>query len=348
MPLRDIVGHRAPLALLSRAVSRSALPHSLIFAGPDGVGKRLTALAVAQLLNCTSPMGRAELEPSALELDACGACSACRRIAQLTHPDVVLVTANPPIDEARDVMQTAAYRPFEGRRRVFILDDADAMSAAVQNAWLKTLEEPPSASYFLLVSARPDLLLPTVRSRCPSLRFGRLPIDEVVRLLVERHGMEPREAREGAFASDGSPGRALLEASDAGSATRSLVDRVVAEVTDARSSEQRLRVAARMLEAVEIKSRGRSKSTTRWASEREVLGERLDVLGASLRDLSVVAAGADEQFMAHVPSADTVALAQRWDADRLIRAFTAVDRAREALERNASPKAVADWLALQL
>jgi DNA polymerase III subunit delta' len=346
MPLRDIVGHRAATALLSRAVGRSGLPQSLIFTGPDGVGKRLTAIATAQLLNCANRLER----PSAtLEIDACGTCSSCRRIVQQTHPDVVLVEGSPSIDVAREVMQAAAYRPFEGRRRAFVLNDADTMSAAVQNAWLKTLEEPPSTSHFLLVTARPDLLLPTVRSRCPSLRFGRLPIDDVARLLVEQHKMDASAAREAAFASEGSPGRALADASDAGTATRALVEGVVGAAADARGPEQRLRLAAHLLEPAETKTtRGKGKAKSFSAPERELLGERLEVLSATLRDLSVVAAGGDERFMAHAPSADTLALAQRWGAARLTQAFAAVGRAREALERNTSPKVVADWLAMQL
>lgn len=343
MPLRDIVGHRAPLALLSRAVGRSALPQSLIFAGPEGVGKRLTAVALAQLLNCSARLEQAGAE---VDLDACGTCSSCRRTAQRSHPDVVLVDAGPSIDASREVMQTAGYRPFEGRRRVFILDEADQMSAAVQNAWLKTLEEPPSTSHFVLVTARPNLLLPTVRSRCPSLRFGRLAIDDVMRVLVERHTMGAAEAREAAFASDGSLGRALVEASDVGTATRALVEGVVGAATDARGPDQRLRLAARLLEAVETKRRG--KGAGRLAPERDLLGERLDVLGATLRDLSVAATGGDDRFMAHAPSAETLALAKRWGHARLTQAFTAVGQARQALNRNASPKVVADWIAMQL
>lgn len=345
MPFRDIIGHRAPIGLLSRAVQRSALPQSLIFTGPDGVGKRLTALGVAQLLNCAA---RLEQVAPHLDLDACGTCSSCRRIAQLTHPDVVLVGAAPSIDVTREVMQASAYRPFEGRRRVFILDDADAMSAAVQNAWLKTLEEPPSTSHFVLVSARPDLLLPTVRSRCPSLRFGRLPVDDVARMLVSSKGFEPGAARDAAFASDGSIGRALSAASDAGAATRALVEGVTGAAVGARSAEQRLRLALHLLEPAETKGRARGKGASKSAPERELLGERLEALGAALRDLGVLAAGGDPRFMAHAASPETTALAERWGAARLAQAYAAVGRAREALDRNTSPKVVADWLALQL
>ncbi len=90
------------------------------------------------------------------------------------------------VDQVREVVERTAYRPFEGRRRVVIVDEADAMLSEAQNALLKTLEEPPSASMFVLVTSRPDELLPTVRSRCQRLRFGRLTAGEIAAVLMKR------------------------------------------------------------------------------------------------------------------------------------------------------------------
>src|SRR5204863_1502376 len=104
------------------------------------------------------------------DVDACGECASCRRIARGVHQDVLTIepgdTGTIKIEQVRDVIDRAGYRPFEGRRRVVIVDEADAMVAPAQNALLKTLEEPPSASVFILISSTPDALLPTVRSRC--------------------------------------------------------------------------------------------------------------------------------------------------------------------------------------
>ncbi len=101
------------------------------------------------------------------------------------HADVLVVepgdTGAIKVEQVRDAIDRTAYRPFEGRRRVVIIDEADALAVAAQNALLKTLEEPPPASVFVLVTSRPDVLLPTVRSRCQRLRFGRLAPGEVAR-----------------------------------------------------------------------------------------------------------------------------------------------------------------------
>ncbi|HEY7054893.1 MAG TPA: DNA polymerase III subunit, partial [Vicinamibacterales bacterium] len=174
MSFREIIGHGPLLQLLARSAGRGALPASLIFSGPDGVGKRSTAVALAQVLNCERPAAYGD----APGIAACGECSACRRIARGVHADVLVLepgeTGTIKVDQVRDAIERAAYRPFEGRRRVVIVDEADALLPEAQNALLKTLEEPPPASLFVLVTARPDVLLPTVRSRCHRLRFGPL------------------------------------------------------------------------------------------------------------------------------------------------------------------------------
>ena len=192
MPFRTIVGHRRLLTLLSRAVARDTLPPALLLAGPAGVGKRRAAVAIAEALNCLKPQqdvvsGSAGLMRRRFARDACGECPACRRIQRGVHPDVIVIEPGDmgsiKIEQVRDVIDRADYRPFEGRRRVVIIDEADALMPAAQNALLKTLEEPPSASMFVLVSSIPDALLPTVRSRCSRLRFAALSTSEVTEVL---------------------------------------------------------------------------------------------------------------------------------------------------------------------
>jgi DNA polymerase-3 subunit delta' len=172
MPFRDITGHVRLVELLKRSIARGTLPPSLIFAGPAGSGKRATAIALAQALNCPQSAIR---DPQSA-IDSCGVCASCTRIARGVHPDVLIVEPGDngaiKVDQVRDIVDRAAYRPFEGKRRVVIVNDADVMVAHAQNGLLKTLEEPPSLSVFVLVTSRPDMLLATVRSRCIRLTFA--------------------------------------------------------------------------------------------------------------------------------------------------------------------------------
>src|SRR3954462_15303600 len=164
MAFREISGHTRQLELVAAAARRGTLPPSLIFAGPEGVGKRLAAIALAQILNCQAPGD-----------DACGKCAACTRIARNVHADVLIVqpgeTGAIKLDQVRDAIERTGYRPFEGRRRVVIIDEADAVGLQGQDGLLKTLEEPAAALIFGLGTSRPGGLLPTVRSRCQRLRF---------------------------------------------------------------------------------------------------------------------------------------------------------------------------------
>src|SRR5687768_10971541 len=114
MPLRDLAGHHHLLQLMAGAARRGTLPPSLIFAGPEGVGKRRAAVALAQFLNCTQRLADAP--------DSCGQCAACKRIARGVHADVLVIepgeTGTIKVDQVREAIERSAYRPFEGRRRV--------------------------------------------------------------------------------------------------------------------------------------------------------------------------------------------------------------------------------------
>jgi DNA polymerase-3 subunit delta' len=330
MPLRDVTGHRHLLELLGAAASRGTLPPSLIFAGPEGVGKRTTAVAVAQTLNCLQPAGN----------DACGVCRSCSRIARGVHPDILILepgeTGSIKVDQIREAIDQSAYRPFEARRRVVIIDRADAMMAEAQNAMLKTLEEPPASSIFILVTPRPDLLLPTVRSRCQRLRFGPLSPAQVADVLVRAHGYDPVRARAAASASDGSVGAALDEDSE--------------EFADAREGAQRLLQSAASSKDPRRRLDGaRAFSGARAAADREELGVRLRSLASMLRDLCALRSSAGDSGLANGDLKPfLVGLMAAFDAERTLNAFDVVGRALEALDRNASPKIVADWVAVNL
>jgi DNA polymerase III subunit delta' len=331
MPFRDVVGHVRLVDLLSRSVAGGTLPPSLLFAGPAGIGKHLTALAVAQSLNC--------LKPS--QHDACGACAACTRIARRVHPDVLFISPNDNgnirMEPVLEVIDRAQYRPFEGRRRVVIIDGADGLVVHAQNALLKTLEEPTSSSVFILVTARPDMLLPTVLSRCPQLRFRPLSAADVAAALIAR-GHNETEARAVAALADGSLGRALQASAGELVESRDLAQKVLekaaAQSDPARRVEQAQQLVAKPPAGV---------------SERDQLATYLRAMAVLLRDVEVLATGADERTLANADVRPALErLSRTYHGERGTRAFAAVDRALFALQRNAGVKLVADWLVLQL
>ena len=271
---------------------------------------------------------------------ACGKCAACRRIARGAHPDVMTIepgeTGSIKIEQVRAAIDRSVFRPFEGRKRVTIVEQADALVPAAQNALLKTLEEPLPASVFVLVTSRPDVLLPTVRSRCAHLRLGRLQVSEVAMVLEQSEGYSHADALTAAAASDGSVRRALdLEADVFADARNDAEDLLGAAGRDPR---------ARLERAKDLLKGGGTAS-----SEREHLFARLMAMTALIRDAGLIVSGGDPGLLANLDRRQVVdSLARALGKDRIDRIFTAVARAEEALDRNVSPKVVADWLAINV
>jgi DNA polymerase III subunit delta' len=306
MPLRDITGHQRLVELLARSIAGGTLPPSLLFTGPAGATKRQTALAVAQTLNCLDLRQITDASGQPIT-DACGVCASCVRIQRGVHPDVVIVepgdTGAIKIDQIREVVERAAYRPFEGRRRAVVIDEADALMAPAQNALLKTLEEPPSLSVFILVTTRPDMLLPTVRSRC-------------IRLLFTEPGAEEVDV-------------------DA----REIAQSVLVHASTTTDPGRRLEGAKELL----------AKTGQGSAADRDQLSAHLKAMASLLRDVEVLATGADAGTLANPDAKPALErLVPSFKGDRGLAAFSAIDRALEALDRNSGVKVVADWLVLQL
>ncbi len=170
MPTFALVrGQDRALGVLRAALANRRLHHALLFTGPGGVGKRTTALALASALNCETSPGV-----------GCGTCATCTRIADGIHPDVITLQREGaaqivPIETVRaQVIAAVGLPPHEARERVFLIDEATALQPAAANSLLKTLEEPPARTRFVLMTVAPDQLLPTIRSRCQRVAFSAL------------------------------------------------------------------------------------------------------------------------------------------------------------------------------
>lgn len=217
----SLIGNENAKHTLKRLIANSRVPNSLLFAGDEGVGKRQFALEVARAFLCNDKN----------EGEACGVCSVCTRIDSFEFPErtdkhkdeyrkvffgahldvgtVVTYKRTILVDAIRDLERHANFRPYESTARFFIIDDADLMNDESSNALLKTLEEPPPTSYIFLITSRPDSLLPTIRSRCQTIRFSPVANDEIEEFLMKDRAFTRDEARVAARVSRGSIGRAV-------------------------------------------------------------------------------------------------------------------------------------------
>jgi DNA polymerase III subunit delta' len=199
----NIQGQESAIATLRHTLASDRLGHAYLFTGPAGVGKKRTALALAQTLLC-------EDKPRA----SCGVCAGCVSVAAGTHPDLIVVAPVPGkrdviIDQVRELQRLFGLRPVRGGKKVAVLDDAHLLNPAAQSALLKILEEPPGDALLLLLTVNSATLSRPLLSRCQQVRFTTLPLPVVEDLLVREHGKDPATARALALYSRGSIGRAV-------------------------------------------------------------------------------------------------------------------------------------------
>lgn len=330
MPFADVVGHRGPIALLTRAIARGTIPPTLLFAGPAGVGKWQVARALAAAVNC----------PSLVEGDACGHCRSCDRVARDVHVDVVTLEADDTgkikLEPVRKALGDADFRPFEGQRRVVLIRDAETLREEAQHALLKSLEEPPPATLFVLTSAAPDALLRTVRSRTMRLSFGRLGLDDLERVLTRDHRRAADEARRVAMFADGSVGAALAM----GSTT-------LGDVRDAATALLRASTAGDLAARIAIaKTVVGEKKPERSRQEMQAV---LHMAASIVRDVAALQSGVGARLLANGDIAPQLQnLAQAMPPAAARHAFSAVHRGLAALAGNAGPKLVAEWLCAEI
>ncbi len=212
MSFSSIIGHDREIGILKGAIMKDRVAHSFIFCGPEGIGKRMTAMAFARALNCSEVVD-----------DSCGKCPSCRKIDGGGDPNVVVVLPREAeskgggvdmvsgvirIGDIRDLQHRLAYGT-DGGKKVCVVDGGEKMNPQAANAFLKTLEEPPKDTVIILIVSQATALLPTILSRCQRINFSPLRRDVVEGLIRERLGLSHERSRLIAALSGGSLGRAL-------------------------------------------------------------------------------------------------------------------------------------------
>ncbi|HEX8217873.1 MAG TPA: DNA polymerase III subunit delta' [Chloroflexia bacterium] len=343
-----VIGQDQPVGILRRSLRTGRLSHAYLFTGPNGIGKRTVALALAMTVNCLGEVPPGQPWPDV----PCLLCPSCARIMRGAHPDVSEVNLEVQaqqqgesgkkgapsrelrIDVVRDMQATLGLNPHSARRKVYLIGDADRLNEEASNCLLKTLEEPPEHSMLVLMAPDDEAVLPTISSRCVQLQFRPLSKALVASSLASVWGAEEEQAETLAALSGGRLGYAVgLIGNDQALARRR-----------AALEEAALLTGAPVLDRVEAAAR----YAKRYTDARSELFDMLDEWETWWRDVMVVKVGAGDLAVSvdQLPSLNSIArrtpVAKAADAVRLIQ------QTRKQLLENVNPRLALEALTLGL
>jgi len=337
------------IATLKMAIRKNRLAHAYLFEGPDGVGKTLTAVAFAKAVNCEEGGD-----------DSCDVCWSCLRIDEFNHPDVTLIEPTKAgraihVDTMEELIARSSLKPYRAKYRVAIIVDAERMNDAAANKFLKTLEEPPGNSLFILVSHSPEQLPATTVSRCQRVKFHPIAARTIAVLLTRDHGVSPEQA---AVISVLAQGQMSTASELARSEKREFVTKAIADLAEGgdplvvlhsflgrlRADRERLKesVAAEApaAEADSEELAGKREAYLANLSKKEVLSY-LHLLRAWYRDALVLAETGSIERLWNGDQAELVAeQMRRFSPGEIEQKLEAITRAETLLEYNVGEEQV--------
>jgi DNA polymerase III subunit delta' len=331
------IGQSKIVDLLKRALEQGSLSHAYLLVGPAHIGKMSLALDLAMTLNCQS-------DPSKRP---CGECASCRKIAEGKHADVQITSliANSSSDEGREkteigidqikeMLHSASLPPFEGRYRLYIIEEAGLLSADAANRLLKSLEEPPAGVVFILLAANASLIPATVISRCQRLTLTRLKTSEVEAALVQRQKIETETARLLARLSHGCLGWAVETAKNSEfiQERQEHFEQMLAMVKNATS--ERFAIAAQL--------------ALQFGKKREAVYETLDTWTGWWRDILLVKTGCHTDIISLDFGNALAEMAGAFRLEQIRDAILSITQAIEQLKLNANARLVLEVMMLNI
>ncbi len=324
MSFKNIYGHSKQIGMLQKAMAQHRIGHSYIFSGINAIGKKTLALAFTRSLNC---------ENSALQNDACEKCPSCLKMIHGNHPDIHRLESQAQfirIDAIRSIQEQMTFKPLEGKKRVFIIDDADKMNEQAANALLKTLEEPSADNVIILITARPYWLPQTILSRCRHMRFNPLSAETVARFLKEQKQMDSSKAFLLASLSGGSIGQALELDSEDMIAFRAELGRLLSAAS-ARDPMSLLTFSSFL------------------GQDKKEIKQGLKILTTYFRDALVYKETSRSSMLINANDLPAVsALSGRLSGEQLLRNIALVDQSADLIEMNVNKSLTLEAMAFKL
>ena len=321
MALRDVLGQERAKRFLKRLLVLGKVPHAILLSGMKGVGKIALAREFATLLNCLNPE----------DFDSCDACASCRKMRDGHHPDLLWVKSEGAyirLDQIRSLKQRLAFRPFEGKWRIVILEDAQNLREEAGNALLKLLEEPPKQNLFVLAALEPQMLLPTIVSRCCHIRLQPLEETLIARHLTATHGLASSQAQRIASLAEGSLDRARLLAEPARMAHLNEIMGNVSKLSE--------------LSMVEF-----FPFAAQWAKGTEDLEQDLECIKLWIRDIVLSRLLADYRPMLQIDEG-TSKKAQKASVEGLLALFLEIEKAHSHIRQNANKQLTLEGVCLAI
>jgi DNA polymerase-3 subunit delta' len=324
MSFVEIIGQTRIIRLLRRALAQDLLPHAFLFTGLEGVGKKLTALTLAKVVNCDDGASG----------DCCDSCISCRKTASGNHPDIEVIEREGPfikIEQIRALKQRLRFKPLEGRYRVTIINNGQHLKIEAANALLKILEEPPADNLIILTAIETTALLPTIVSRCLHLPFQPLATVKISDHLCQAHSISPERAAVIARLASGSLSRAMALLDEKQLARRNWILNTVAEIHQSRISN--------LLAAINS-----------WKGDNLDLQQDLEWLKTWIRDLLVQQFEATNSVgLLNSDLADKVAtMASYMRSEHLLQIFDLVCKVQRAIGYNVNRRLSLETLLLLL